>query len=354
MRLRIPHAVRHGFSAPVWGVATVATLGCALPLALGLVSNHNGFLWAALGAFQASLANPLHRYGMLRMLLIGTLGAGAAALGYLAASHPLASLLLFAAMGLLLARLQRYGHVAGKLGLGLAVCLCLGQGSHGQSDLNNAGAVAALFLLGALWTTLLAFMLRGLHALRTWPYMPRLLAVLKVMRRQARGVPRRPWLLHALACVLSLGLAGLFIDLLELAHGYWLSLAVVILLQLNLAQGPRPLLPMALAVLLASALMTVVGHSLERPLLLSALLMPLIFFNRAFQANHYLLFAIQTTLGCLLLREGLATDWQAPQGRLLNVVLGIALVLAVASLVRGLRRLAGRVAAPRNGRMSGN
>ncbi|WP_051587351.1 FUSC family protein [Pseudomonas sp. RL] len=342
MRLRIPHAVRHGFSAPVWGVATVATLGCALPLVLGLVSGHNGFLWAALGAFQAALANPLHRYGMLRMLLIGTLGALAAALGYTAASHPLYSLLLFAAMGLLLARLQRYGNEAGKLGLGLAVCLCLGQGSHGQSDLNNAGAVAMLFLLGALWTTLLAFILRGLHALRTWPYMPRLLAVLRVMRRQARSVPRQPWLLHALACILALGLAGLFIDLLELAHGYWLSLTVVIMLQLNLVRGLRPLLYMALAVLLVSALMTAIGHSLQRPLLLSALLLPVIFFNRAFQASHYLLFAIQTTLGCLLLREGLATDWLQPQGRLLNVVLGIVLVLMMASLVQALQRVLAR------------
>ena len=342
MRLRIPHAVRHGFSAPVWGVATVATLGCALPLILGLVSGHNGFLWAALGAFQAALANPLHRYGMLRMLLMGTLGALAAALGYTAASHPLYSLLLFAAMGLLLARLQRYGNEAGKLGLGLAVCLCLGQGSHGQSDLNNAGAVAMLFLLGALWTTLLAFILRGLHALRTWPYMPRLLAVLRVMRRQARSVPRQPWLLHALACILALGLAGLFIDLLELAHGYWLSLTVVIMLQLNLVQGLRPLLYMALAVLLVSALMTAVGHSLQRPLLLSALLLPVIFVNRAFQASHYLLFAIQTTLGCLLLREGLATDWQQPQGRLLNVALGIVLVLLMAALVQALQRALAR------------
>ena len=342
MRLRIPHAVRHGFSAPVWGVATVATLGCALPLILGLVSGHNGFLWAALGAFQAALANPLHRYGMLRMLLMGTFGAAAAALGYTAATHPLLNLALFAAMGLLLARLQRYGNEAGKLGLGLAVCLCLGQGSLNHSDLNNAGAIAMLFLLGALWTALLAFILRGLHALRTWPYMPRLLAVLRVMRRQARSVPREPWLLHALACVLSLGLAGLFIERLELAHGYWLSLTVVIMLQLNLVQGLRPLLYMALAVLLVSALMTAVGHSLQRPLLLSALLLPVIFVNRAFQASHYLLFAIQTTLGCLLLREGLATDWQQPQGRLLNVVLGIVLVLLMAALVQALQRALAR------------
>lgn len=337
MRLRLPHAVRHGFSAPVWGVATVAMLGCALPLVLGVVSAHNGFLWAALGAFQASLANPLHRYGMLRMLLMGTGGALAAALGHTAASHPLASLLLFGAMGLLLARLQRYGNEAGKLGLGLAVCLCLGQGSHVHSDLNNAAAVAMLFLLGALWATLLAFILRGLHALRTWPYMPRLLAVLRVMRRQARSVPRQTWRLHALGCVLTLGLAGLVIDLLELAHGYWLSLTVVIMLQLDLVRGLRPLLYMALAVLLVGGLMTAVGHSLQRPLLLSALLLPVIFFNRAFQARHYLLFAIQTTLGCLLLREGLATDWQQPQGRLLNLVLGIVLVLMVASLVQRLQ-----------------
>lgn len=337
MRLRLPHAVRHGFSAPVWGVATVAMLGCALPLVLGVVSAHNGFLWAALGAFQASLANPLHRYGMLRMLLMGTGGALAAALGHTATSHPLASLLLFSAMGLLLARLQRYGNEAGKLGLGLAVCLCLGQGSHVHSDLNNAAAVAMLFLLGALWATLLAFILRGLHALRTWPYMPRLLAVLRVMRRQARSVPRQTWRLHALGCVLTLGLAGLVIDLLELAHGYWLSLTVVIMLQLDLVRGLRPLLYMALAVLLVGGLMTAVGHSLQRPLLLSALLLPVIFFNRAFQARHYLLFAIQTTLGCLLLREGLATDWQQPQGRLLNLVLGIVLVLMVASLVQRLQ-----------------
>lgn len=339
MRLRIPHAVRHGFSAPVWGVAIVATLGCALPLVLGLISGHNGFLWAALGAFQAALANPLHRYGMLRMLLIGVLGALAAALGYSAANHPLTSLLWFSGMGLLLARLQRYGNEAGKLGLGLAVCLCLGQGSHDQSDLNNAGAVAILFLLGALWTTLLAFFLRGLHALRTWPYMPRLLAVLRVMRRQARSVPRQPWLLHALGCTLSLGLAGLLITLLDLPHSYWLSLTVVIMLQLNLVRGMRPLLYMALAVLLASGLMTVIGHSLQRPLLLSALVLPVIFFNRAFQANQYLLFAIQTTLGCLLLRESLATDWQHPQGRLVNVILGIVLVLVVATLLQGLQRI---------------
>src|SRR5690606_3121358 len=300
-----------------------------------------------------------------RMLLMGTGGALAAALGHTAASHPLASLLLFGAMGLLLARLQRYGNEAGKLGLGLAVCLCLGQGSHVHSDLNNAAAVAMLFLLGALWATLLAFILRGLHALRTRPYMPRLLAVRRVMRRQARSVPRQTWRLHALGCVLTLGLAGLFIDLLELAHGYWLSLTVVIMLQLDLVRGLRPLLYMALAVLLVGGLMTAVGHSLQRPLLLSALLLPVIFFNRAFQARHYLLFAIQTTLGCLLLpvtffnrafqarhyllfaiqttlgclllREGLATDWQQPQGRLLNLVLGIVLVLMVASLVQRLQ-----------------
>ena len=55
---------------PAWGPAMVAGFGCALPLLLGLFSAHPGFLWASAGAFQAAQANPLHRLGMLRMLII--------------------------------------------------------------------------------------------------------------------------------------------------------------------------------------------------------------------------------------------------------------------------------------------
>ncbi len=47
------------------------------------------------------------------------------------------SLGLFAFYGLLLAWLQRYGTEAGKLGIGLAICLCLGQGQSGVADFNN-------------------------------------------------------------------------------------------------------------------------------------------------------------------------------------------------------------------------
>lgn len=324
---------------PAWGFASVATLGCALPLFLGLVSSHNGFLWAALGAFQASLANPLHRFGMLRMLLITVLGACSAGLGYWSATHPLASLALFAGMGLLLASLQRYGHEAGKLGLTLAVCLCLGQGSYGQGDLHSPAAVSALFILGGLWAVLLAFLLRGLHGLRTWPHMPRLLALLKVLRRHAGQLPRQQWALHTLACVLALGMAGWLTDMLQLDHGYWLSLTVVIVLQLNVASSLLRVLKTVALVLATSALLTAVGHSLQLPWLLTVCLMPLIYLNRAFQANHYLLFALQTTLICLLLRESLALDWEAPQSRLLNVLLGSVLVLLVTLFVHLLQRL---------------
>jgi hypothetical protein len=94
---------------PAWGAAAVAGLGCALPLMLGLFSGHAGFLWATVGAFQAAKANPLHRLGMLRMLLLIGLGAGSAGLGFWSATHPLISLGLFAFYGLLLAWLQRYG-----------------------------------------------------------------------------------------------------------------------------------------------------------------------------------------------------------------------------------------------------
>lgn len=73
---------------PAWGPAVVAGLGCALPLVLGLFTAHSGFLWASAGAFQAAQANPLHRFGMLRMLLLTGLGACSAGLGFWAASHP--------------------------------------------------------------------------------------------------------------------------------------------------------------------------------------------------------------------------------------------------------------------------
>ena len=96
---------------PTWGAALVAVVGCALPLLLGLVSSHPGFLWAALGAFQAARANPLHRFGMLRMLLLTGLGACSAGLGFWAGSHPLLSLCIFAAFGLLLAWLQPHRTV---------------------------------------------------------------------------------------------------------------------------------------------------------------------------------------------------------------------------------------------------
>lgn len=164
---------------PAWGPAMVAGLGCALPLLLGLFSGHPGFLWASAGAFQAAQANPLHRFGMLRLLLLTLLGACSAGLGFWAADHSLLSLGIFAGYGFLLAWLQRFGTEAGKLGIGLAVCLCLGQGQYGIASLKNADAVAALFILGGLWVALLAFGLRGMHGLRMWPYMPRLMSILR-------------------------------------------------------------------------------------------------------------------------------------------------------------------------------
>ena len=193
---------------PAWGPAVIAGLGCALPLVLGLFSGHPGFLWASVGAFLAAQSNPLHRFGMLRLLLLTLFGACSAGLGFWAASDAVLSLVLFAAYGFLLAWLQRFGTEAGKLGLGLIVCLCLGQGQFGISGLHNPDAVAALFILGGLWVALLAFGLRGLHGLRMWPYMPRFLAILKVLKRHAQRLPRQQWRLHALACMLAFGCAS--------------------------------------------------------------------------------------------------------------------------------------------------
>jgi len=320
--------------APAWGAAIVAGLGCALPLLLGLVSGHPGFLWAALGAFQAARANPLHRFGMPRMLLLISLGACSSGLGLWVAADASASLLLFAACGLLLAWLQRFGVEAGKLGLGIAICLCLGQSYQATSELPTPAAVAALFCVGGLWVALLAFGLRGAHGLRMWPYMPRLRNLLKVLRRHAARLPQREWRLHALGCTLAFGLAGAAVVLLELEHGYWLTLTVLGSLHLKARASRSKAVQACSSSLAVAALLALLGHSLQNPAIMVALVLPLIMLSRAIQANSYRLFMLQSISLCLLLAESLAADWTQLEPRLLGGLYGFALALAIGLLVR--------------------
>lgn len=339
MRRLLTESLRWHPGRPAWGAAAVATLGCALPLLLGLFSGHPGFLWATVGAFQAAKANPLHRFGMLRMLLLIALGAGSAGLGFWSATHPLISLGLFALYGLLLAWLQRYGNEAGKLGIGLAICLCLGQGQYGIADFNNPYAIAILFALGGLWVTLLAFGMRGVHGLRMWPYMPRLMSLLRVLRRHARRTPIRQWRHHALTYVLACALGGAIVELADLPRGYWLTLAVFTTLQLDMERSLMRALQACLGVLGAAAILIYMGHSLADPPLMVMILLPLIFFGRAFQAHHYGLFVLQATLGFLLLAETLAQDWNLPQMRLINATIGVGIALGATLAMYLLRRL---------------
>jgi hypothetical protein len=321
--------------SPAWGSAIIAGLGCALPLSLGLVSSHPGFLWAAVGAFQAARANPLHRFGMPRMLLLIFLGACGAGLGYWVAQDHLLSLAVFAAMGFFLAWLQRFGVEAAKLGLGVAVCLCLGQAQQQSGELNNPYAVAALFSLGGLWVALLAFGLRGAHGLRTWPYIPRLRNLLKVLRRHARRLPQQAWRLHALSCTLALGLAGLAVTLTDLSHGYWLSLIVLATLQLNLYGDWRRSLWTCVASLTTAILMILFGSSLQSPALMAAVVLPLIMLTRSIQANNYRLYMLQSIACCVLLAESLAGDWYLLEPRLLNALIGFGLAVTVLLLTEG-------------------
>jgi hypothetical protein len=321
---------------PAWGPAVVAGFGCALPLLLGLFSAHPGFLWASLGAFQAAQANPLHRLGMLRMLMLCGLGACSAGLGFWSGSDPYASFMTFAAFGFLLAWLQRFGSEAGKLGIGLAICLCLGQGQQGLGTLNNPYAIAMLFILGGLWVMLLAFGLRGMHGLRMWPYMPRFISIFKVLRRHAKRLPQQKWRLHALGCTLTFALSGLIVNLAELHRGYWLTLTVVTTLQLEFQGSLVRAVQSIMASLGVASLLILLGYSLQNPTLMVAILLPLIAVCRALQANHYGLFVLQTSVCFLLLAESLAQDWQFPQVRLFISLIGVALALLVALLIYGL------------------
>lgn len=338
MKALFRQAISWHAGPPAWGPAVVAGLGCALPLVLGLFSGHPGFLWASAGAFQAAQANPLHRFGMLRLLLLTLLGACSAGLGFWAASHPALSLGLFALYGFLLAWLQRFGTEAGKLGIGLAVCLCLGQGQFGLGSLKNADAVAALFVLGGLWVALLAFALRGMHGLRMWPYMPRLMAILKVLKRHAKRLPEQRWRLHALGCTLGCAAAGLIVQLAGLQRGYWLTLALIATLQLEIRGSLVRALQLSMASLCASALLIYFGHSLQSPSLMVAFILPLIMLSRAFQAHHYGLFVLQVTISFVLLAESLSHDWHLAQVRLFNSLIGVVLAMLVAMLMHGLQQ----------------
>ena len=327
---------------PELGVAVIAGLGCALPLLLGLLSGHPGFLWASAGAFQASQVSPLHRYGMLRLLMLTLLGACSAGLGFWATGHAWASVLLFGAFGLLLAWLQRFGKEAGKLGMNLAICLCLGQGHTEVGGLHNADAVAALFILGGLWVALLAFGLRGLHGLRTWPHMPRLMAVLRVLRRQAKLLPERRWRLHALGCALALGSAGLIVELADLPRGHWLTLALLGTLQLRARSNLARALQLCMVSLASAVLLLGLGYSLQSPAAMVAITLPVIVLGRALQAHRYGLYVLQVIVSFMLLSECLAQDWQDPQQRLLNSLVGVVLAMLVAMLIHALARRFGQ------------
>lgn len=320
----------------------MAGFGCGLPLLLGLFSAHPGFLWASVGAFQAAQASPLHRFGMLRMSLLIGLGACSAGLGFWAASQPLASLGVFGLFGFLLAWLQRFGSEAGKLGFGLTACLCLGHGQQIVDSLGNPYAIAMLFILGGLWVMLLAFGLRGLHGLRMWPYMPRVISLARVLRRYAKRLPRQQWRLHAAACSLALALAGLTVNLAELQRGYWLTLIVLSSLQLRLQDNLVRALQSSLLSLVTAGGLILLGYSLQSPALLVATLLPLIILGRMLQASHYGLFVLQVTICFILLAESLAQDWQQIDTRLLNALFGALLVVLVALLTHAFRQLLAR------------
>lgn len=335
---------------PAWGAATIAGLGCALPLVLGLFSGHPGFLWATIGAFQAVQANPLHRLGMLRMLLLIALGALGAGLGFWAAAHALSSLAVFAACGLMLAWLHRYGREASKLGAGLAICLCLGQGHHGLSEFSNPQAIAMLVILGGLWVTLLAFGLRGLHGLRMWPYMPRLRSLIRVLRRRARRIPIHQWRLQATTHLLVASSSGLLVVLADLPYGYWLTLAALATLQMHPRPGVLGRLQAGVGVLLTATILVYLGHSLADPPVMLMIMLPLLMLGRLFHAQHYQWFMLYITLGFILLSETLTPDWSMPQARLLNAVMGVGLAVGVTLLVYLLPRLVARIAQGRNGK----
>ena len=98
----------------------------------------------------------------------------------------------------------------------------------------------------------------------------------------------------------------------------------------------------SLGILAAAAILIYIGHGLADPPLMVMILLPLVVLGRAFQANHYGLFVLQTTLLFLLLAETLAQDWNLPQIRLINAAIGVGVALLIATLMHLLQMLLAR------------
>src|SRR5690606_14014411 len=122
-----------------------------------------------------------------------------------------------------------------------------------------------------------------------------------------------------------------------LSRGYWLTLMVIGTLHLQFQSSFKRTLQASLASLTIAGLLILLGHGLQDPAMLVMILLLVVIFSRAVQANHYGLYVLQTTFCFVLLSESLARDWDAPEIRLLNALLGVALALAVALLTHGLR-----------------
>ena len=173
---------------------------------------------------------------------------------------------------------------------------------------------------------------------------------MKVLRRRARRTPIRQWRLHALAYILAAATGGLIVTLGELPRGYWLTLAVFTTLQMDLQRSLTRALQASLGIFCAAAVLIYMGHSLADPPMMVMIMLPLVMLSRAFQAHHYGLFVLQTTLSFVLLAETLAQDWDLPQLRLINAAIGVSVALGVTLLMYLLRRLIARITLRRSGR----
>ena len=92
-------------------------------------------------------------------------------------------------------------------------------------------------------------------------------------------------------------------------------------------------------IVLVLFLLILLGHNVQDPALMVAILLPLIALSRGLQANNYGLFVLQTTVCFVLLAESLAQDWDLAEVRLLNALFGVVIALSIALLVHGLRQL---------------
>ncbi|MCA1826465.1 MAG: FUSC family protein [Myxococcales bacterium] len=165
--MRLRNLFEMGTARPDYVAGLRAATATIVPLAIGEATGRPQLIWAALGGWLGTFADPGGPYPLRATTLLSYVLASAASVvaGTVAASRPWAAIaiLFFWAAGCAL--LKVYGEAAGTVGSLALITFCIALGTP-VPDLRSLELRTLLFAAGALWASGLALALWPVHPWR--------------------------------------------------------------------------------------------------------------------------------------------------------------------------------------------